>query len=242
MNKIIYYSVLLLFILAGGGACGTKRASSGENYISYEVDLEKQDLELYWKDDNGQPFRSIGRLKAWLEGKGQTLVFAMNAGMYKRGNTPQGLLIQDFQQLVPLDTASGRGNFYLKPNGVFYTTREKKAFIVTTENFRSDSDIQLATQSGPVLLARGRIHPAFTKGSKNGNIRNGVGILPNGKVLFAMSVEEVNLYDFATYFRDRGCREALYLDGLVSRTYLPEKQWMQTDGDFGAIIAVTAGK
>jgi uncharacterized protein YigE (DUF2233 family) len=31
----------------------------------------------------------------------------------------------------------------------------------------------------------------------------------------------------------------LYLDGLVSRTYLPEKEWTQTDGNFGVIIAVT---
>jgi uncharacterized protein YigE (DUF2233 family) len=65
-----------------------------------------------------------------------------------------------------------------------------------------------------------------------------VGILPNGHVLFAMSKKEISFYDFAEYFRRRGCRNALYLDGLVSRTYLPEKSWVQTDGDFGVMIGV----
>jgi uncharacterized protein YigE (DUF2233 family) len=222
--------------------CGTRTASLSENYISYEVDVKKQALKLYWKDDNDQPFRSIGNLKFWTESKGQKLVFAMNAGMYKSDNTPQGLFIEEYRQIVPLDTSSGSGNFYLKPNGVFYTTKDKKAFIHTTENFRISNDIQFATQSGPMLLTNGKIHPSFKKSSKNLNIRNGVGILPRGTVIFAMSKEEVNLYDFAKYFMNLGCLDALYLDGLVSRTYLPEQQWVQTDGNFGAIIAVTENK
>lgn len=71
------------------------------------------------------------------------------------------------------------------------------------------------------------------------NIRNGVGILPGNKILFAMSKEEINFYDLATYFKKMGCKNALYLDGLVSRIYLPEKHWIQTDGNFGVIIGVT---
>ena len=242
MQKIALLIALLLFILTGGWLCGTRTDSLKENYISYEADLKKQTVKLYWKDEKDQPFRSIGRLRSWVESRGQKLVFAMNAGMYKPGNTPLGLFIQEYRQLVPLDASFGSGNFYLKPNGVFYTTRDKKAFIQTTENFRSSTDIQFATQSGPMLLINGKIHPSFKRGSKNLNIRNGVGMLPGGKVIFAMSVEEVNFYDFAKYFMDLGCIDALYLDGLVSRTYLPERQWMQTDGDFGAIIGVTDSK
>ncbi|HXB14083.1 MAG TPA: phosphodiester glycosidase family protein, partial [Bacteroidia bacterium] len=76
-------------------------------------------------------------------------------------------------------------------------------------------------------------------GSKNLNIRNGVGILPDGKVVFAMSKSEINFYDFAEYFKNLGCRNALYLDGFVSRAYLPEQNWIQTDGDFGVLIGIT---
>jgi uncharacterized protein YigE (DUF2233 family) len=77
------------------------------------------------------------------------------------------------------------------------------------------------------------------KGSANVNIRNGVGILPDNKIVLAISKEEINLYDFAEYFKNLGCKNALYLDGFVSRMYLPEKDLNTTDGDFGVIIGVS---
>ena len=66
-----------------------------------------------------------------------------------------------------------------------------------------------------------------------------MGILPNKKVIFAMSKKEISFYDFANYFKKAGCNNALYLDGFVSRTYLPEKKWLQVDGYFGVMIGVT---
>jgi uncharacterized protein YigE (DUF2233 family) len=89
-----------------------------------------------------------------------------------------------------------------------------------------------------MLVIDGNIHPAFNKASANLNIRNGVGILPDNTIVFAMSKAEINFYDFACFFKNLGCKNALYLDGLVSRTYLPEKGWIQEDGDFGVIIGV----
>jgi uncharacterized protein YigE (DUF2233 family) len=65
-----------------------------------------------------------------------------------------------------------------------------------------------------------------------------VGILPDGRMLFAMSKKEVSLYDFAEYFKNKGCRNVLYLDGFVSRTYYPGINWKQTDGYFGVMIGV----
>jgi uncharacterized protein YigE (DUF2233 family) len=90
-----------------------------------------------------------------------------------------------------------------------------------------------------MLLIDGVVHPAFKQGSTNVNVRNGVGVLPDGKVVFAMSKTAVNFYDFAMYFKNLGCSNALYLDGFVSRMYLPEKNWVEKDGNFGVIIAVT---
>jgi uncharacterized protein YigE (DUF2233 family) len=90
-----------------------------------------------------------------------------------------------------------------------------------------------------MLVTAAQLHPAFKQGSANVHIRNGVGILPDGKVVFAMSKKEVNFYDFASYFKDLSCRNALYLNRLVSRAYVPEKNWIQTDGDFGVITGVT---
>lgn len=162
----------------------------------------------------------------------------MNGGMFRKDNSPQGLFVEDGKTIAPLDIADGNGNFYLKPNGVFYISKNNVAAISTTQDFRN-GNIRYATQSGPMLVTGGQIHPAFKEGSANVNIRNGVGILPDGKVVFAMSKTEINFYDFAKYFRDLGCKNALYLDGFVSKTYLPEKNWKQTDGNFGVMIGVT---
>ena len=209
-----------------------------ENFLSYKVDLQKQDLRLYWKDDKGQNFKSLGALKVWLEKNHKTLEFAMNAGMYKEDNSPQGLFVEKGNLKNGLDTLSGNGNFYLKPNGIFYITKNRKAGIIETRKVLILDTLEYATQSGPMLIIDGNIHPSFIEGSKNLNIRNGVGILPDNKIIFAMSKKEINFYDFANYFKKLGCRNALYLDGLVSRTYLPKKNWKQEDGNFGVILGV----
>lgn len=91
-----------------------------------------------------------------------------------------------------------------------------------------------------MLVIDGEIHTAFKADSKNLNKRNGVGILPNNKIVFAMSKRGINLYDFANYFKKLGCKNALYLDGFVSRTYSVKDSWLQTDGNFGVMIGITS--
>lgn len=116
---------------------------------------------------------------------------------------------------------------------------DNEATICKTEDFFDNGKIKYATQSGPMLVIDGKIHTAFTPGSTNLNIRNGVGILPNNEVVFAISKAGISFFDFATYFKNLGCKNALYLDGFVSRTYLPEKNWVQVDGDFAVMIGVS---
>ena len=234
-SKII---ILLTFLAIGILISAKKISTNDEQFVSYIVDLKKKDLKLHWKGDTNQNFKSIQNLKLWIEKKNKKLEFAMNGGMYKKDNSPEGLYIENGKVLMPLNTANGNGNFYLKPNGVFYISSKNIPAIITTEKFKN-SNIKYATQSGPMLVIDGQIHAAFKQGSTNLNIRNGVGILEDGKVVFAMSKEEINFYDFANYFKKLGCKNALYLDGLVSRAYLPSENWVQTDGDFGVIIGVT---
>ena len=232
-----FFWQLLLVIVASLSIHGK---TPDHRILSYVVDPAKQDIQLYWKDDSGTILGSIQRVKEFLTQHHKTLVFAMNGGMFRADHSPQGLYIQQGRMVTPLDTLSGNGNFYLKPNGVFFVTTKKQAHICSTAEFSDSGQVWFATQSGPMLLEDGVYHPAFKQGSANLNIRNGVGILPDGRLLFAMSKEPVNFYDFANFFKLQGCQNALYLDGFVSRTYLPEKEWMQTDGDFGVIIAVSA--
>jgi uncharacterized protein YigE (DUF2233 family) len=230
--------ILLVSLVVGTGAI-IRHDASTDKIVHYVVDPKVQDIRFYWKDDKGEIFKSIQRLKDHLDKKHSKLIFAMNGGMFKADNSPQGLFIQQQTEVTPLDTTSGSGNFYLKPNGVFYITVDKTAVVCQTTDFVNKGQIEFATQSGPMLLIDGAVHPAFKKGSANLNIRNGVGLLPDHKLLFAMSKEPINFYDFADYFKQAGCQNALYLAGFVSRTYLPEEKWIQTDGNFGVIIGAT---
>jgi uncharacterized protein YigE (DUF2233 family) len=209
-------------------------------FLIYEVNPIKQDLAFYWKSENGQPLKTFQNLKTELDKKDKKLLFAMNAGMFKTDFSPLGLYIEKGKTVTKLNTIQkAHGNFYLQPNGIFYLTKEKKPRICTSENFKPDSNIQYATQSGPMLVIDGKLHPKFTKGATSTHFRNGVGILPNGNLLFVMSKEKVNFYDFATLFKNKKCKNALYLDGFVSKTYLPVKDANDLGGDFGVIIGET---
>jgi len=213
--------------------------SNNLTILSNIVDPEKQNIKFFWKDANNNRYASLQYLKTNIEENNQQLIFAVNGGMYDKNHNPKGLYIENGAILSPIDKVKeGYGNFYLTPNGVFYLKYNGKAFIQTTQNLYLDRNIKYATQSGPMLVIDGDIHPKFTKGSKHKNIRNGVGILPNGNVLFAMSKKEMSLYEFASFFKDKGCKNALYLDGFISKTYLPSKDWEQMGGDFGVIIGV----
>ncbi len=231
-RKLQFLLTLLLFCVSTALA-----QEQDPRFVSFVADPST--VKLYWKDDKGQILRSIQNLKTFVESKNQELIFAMNAGMYMRDNSPQGLFIGNGTTLASIDTLSGSGNFYLKPNGVFYITKDNDAVVCQTKEFVDTGQVTYATQSGPMLLIDGQTHPAFIKGSANLNIRNGVGILPDGRVIFAMSKQVVNFYDFAEFFKTMGCKNALYLDGFVSRTYLPEEKWEQLDGNFGVMVGIT---
>ena len=235
-----FIQLLFPVLILSGFTTITNKQKDDDRIISYVVNPKEKDLQLYWKDDKGQILGSIQHLKTFVEGKHRSLVFAMNGGMYTKAQTPQGLFIQNKKTLSPLDTSSGSGNFYLKPNGVFYITSENIPVVCSTVDFANNGQVKFATQSGPMLVIDGKIHQAFQEGSLNLNIRNGVGILPDNKVVFAMSKEKINFYDFALYFKKLGCKNALYLDGFVSRMYLPEQNWVQLDGEFGVMIGVSS--
>ena len=209
-----------------------------EDILSYTVNPVTQNLQLYWKNKEGERYKNANILKAELAKNNQSLVFAMNGGMYKKDGSPLGLYIEEGKILTPLNTIKDAyGNFYLQPNGIFYLSKSNIPTICKTTDFVMDTNIKFATQSGPMLVIDDQIHTGFTNGSTHLNIRNGVGILPNGDLLFAMSKAKINLYDFSMFFKKNGCTNALYLDGFVSKTYLPSKNFKQMSGNFGVIIA-----
>ncbi len=229
---------------APGSTAGAMAPSGAINpddttYLCYIIDPRATPVEMFWRDDRDQTIGSLAGLRALTQRQGRRLRFAMNGGMYHPDRNPVGLFIQNRRVLRPLDTTSGLGNFYLKPNGVFLIRRDHTAAVVASERFVYTSDLLYATQSGPMLLVDGVRHPVFEEPSQHLNIRNGVGVRPDGTVVFAISRVKVNLYAFAEYFRRMGCTNALYLDGFVSRCYCPEMGCEQLDGNFGVMIGIT---
>jgi uncharacterized protein YigE (DUF2233 family) len=186
--------------------------------------------------------RNFQALKDFLENSNQQLVFAMNAGMYAPPpqNTPVGLYVEAGTTLMPLvrrDT--GYGNFFMQPNGIF--ALNDTAAIVCEKNAYESLNMRVtyATQSGPMLVINGQLHPAFKPASTSLYIRNGVGVTADKKIVFAISNVPVNFYDFATLFKDKfNCTNALYLDGAISKMYLPQANRLQLDGELGPMIAI----
>lgn len=216
------------------------RTSDDVRFAERVVEPGEERITFHWKDADGRILGDIGSLQRSEAAHGRTLRFAMNGGMYTQDQAPLGLYIEEGRTITRLITKrDGHGNFYLQPNGVFGLTNDGRAFLCTTSEFPLRKDVRYATQSGPMLLAHGTINAAFREGSANVNIRNGVGLRPDGSVVFAISRVPVNFHDFAGWFKGRGCTDALYLDGAISRAYMPDQGLRQLDGTLGVLIAVS---
>jgi uncharacterized protein YigE (DUF2233 family) len=205
--------------------------ADGAEYRVVTLDLSRDALELHWLDANGEAYGSIDALKRAAEAGGRALAFATNAGIYDRENRPLGLTIADGKVLRPLNTTRGRsGNFGIQPNGVFYVDRAGRAGVATTAAWRERGiEARLATQSGPMLVVEGEINANFVEESESRKWRSGVCVPADGRVAFAVSETPVTFHAFASLFRDAlGCRDALYLDGTLSRI------WTLADGYSGA--------
>jgi uncharacterized protein YigE (DUF2233 family) len=207
------------------------------------VDLRTDRVRLFLNDPNGAPFNSFRRIAQSLAAQDEQLVFAMNAGMYREDYSPVGLLVLDGRQIHRLNLASGFGNFYMKPNGVFVLSASG-AHIVETSQYHSLRDPAVfATQSGPLLLLAGQVNTSLNPQGTSRLIRNGVGVSAGNAVLFAISENPVSFYEFALLFRDRlGCQDALYLDGNVSSLYAQSLGRDDERVPLGPIVGVTVPK
>lgn len=232
--------ILLVASIARADQAYTTVEFEGSQY--HVVVAEPERIQLFWKDDEGNIYRQFKTLIRDLEAKSRIPAFLMNAGIFEPGGIPSGLLIIEHQQLLLLNLKEGEGNFYLKPNGVFFIERNQ-ARVVTSEEYSSlKPQARIAIQAGPVLLREGVIHPVFRPGSKNHLHRNGVGIRGDAKVVFAITEfnqdQFPNFHTFARFFQSQGCRDALFLDGDISEFYA-HGTGAPSDNNFGAIFGIT---
>ena len=137
--------------------------------------------------------------------------------------------------------ALGRyGNFHMKPNGVFYISVDGAAVAETGAFLKQRPRADLATQSGPMLVINGRVHPRFDRRSTSLKARNGVGVRADGKVIFAISQGEGSFDAFARLFRDGlNCPNALFLDGgSAASLYAPSLNSHGNIVSLGPMLAV----
>jgi uncharacterized protein YigE (DUF2233 family) len=225
--------------LAEPGPC---RAMEYERsaYTVCEVDLRQQTIRLYWKRSDGTAYAYLSALPRALEGEGGKLLFATNAGMFDPALKPVGLYVQQGREFVHVNTTSGYGNFHMKPNGVFYVSVDRAAVAETRAFLKQRPQADLATQSGPMLVINGRLHPRFDRHSTSLKTRNGVGVRADGKVIFAISQGEVSFDAFARPFRDGlNCPNALFLDGgSASSLYAPSLNRHGNILSLGPMLAV----
>jgi uncharacterized protein YigE (DUF2233 family) len=195
----------------------------GQGFLIRTVDPRQDDLRLFLNDDQGNLLRDFVSLDTFVRAKGERLLFAANAGMFEPTSKPVGLLVLDGAEQSPLNLKDGAGNFYMKPNGVFVINDKHQAMVVESGSYAELlTPVRWATQSGPLLVLGGDIMPDFNAGSKNVKIRSGVGVTREGGIVFALSRNPVNFYDFASLFLTRlKCPNALYLDGDISAFYVP---------------------
>lgn len=230
MKKFLMLVLLWTLVQAAHGA--------QKHFTVVTVDVRREQLQLFLNDEANRPFLDFARLSAWLDRRGKKLVFALNAGMYHADFAPVGLLVQEGKQVAPLNLADGVGNFFLKPNGVFLVSSAGPQVVEASEFSALKGDVRLATQSGPLLLRNGVMHPAFRANSSSRYIRNAVGVV-DGKALFVISDEPVTFYELAVFFRDSlHCKDALYLDGAISRMYSEKLQRNDAGANLGPMFGV----
>jgi uncharacterized protein YigE (DUF2233 family) len=242
--KRLAWTAAMLLGLSGPAMaveCG-RLEHKGADYTICKVDPTQETIRLFLNDpETGKPLGSFDNVAALTEQRGETLTFAMNAGMYHQDRSPVGHYLENGQQARGVITSDGPGNFGLLPNGVF-CIGDKGARIYETKAYLAEKPAcTYATQSGPMLVIDGALHPRFIADSDSRYIRNGVGTSTDGEtVYFAMSEEPVNFHAFGTLFRDAlKVPQALYFDGNISRLYVPGQNRHDMGFPMGPIVGVT---
>ena len=217
-----------------------KLTHKNKRYTICEVEAANEDLRLFLNDENGDLLGQFSSVNEVLALEGKRLAFAMNAGMYHDDRSPVGHYVEDRQEQMRVISNPGPGNFGLLPNGVF-CIREGRADVFETLTYVDQAPgCRFASQSGPMLVIDGKLHPRFLPNSTSRYIRNGVGTSADGKrAVFAISDDYVAFHEFGSLFRDElKTPNALFFDGNISRMY--ERASGRSDVGFslGPIVGV----
>lgn len=237
-------ALALIAMLALGGPAAAVSCRDvvweGVDMVACEVDAASADLRLFHSNDNGELLGQFQSVDEIAKAEGKSLVFAMNAGMYHSDRAPVGLYVENGDQKTRLITNRGPGNFGLLPNGVFCIQEGRADVLETLDYKRRAPGCRFASQSGPMLVIDGQLHPRFLQDSDSLFIRNGVGTSADGsRAVFVIADEPINFHRFARFFRDvLDTPNALYFDGNISRLWWPAGRRRDFGFSMGPIVGV----
>lgn len=243
MTKVFLVGLLFVLPLWGAEEAFTLR---GKKFRV--VKCAPSEVRMVWRGEGGRPLVSFSQARRHLLSEGASeVLMLMNGGIFEPSLRPSGYYMARGKVERPLNLKAGKGNFFLKPNGVFFVKESGdgvSAGVVVSEEIsgwsgEEQASLSYAVQSGPLLLRKGKTHPAFNQGSKNELRRNGVGVDAEGRVVFVITEDKtvVNLWTFADCFRQLGCQDALFLDGVISQMATNPEAGVKGK-DFATIIGV----
>ena len=169
-----------------------------------------------------------------------TIAFAMNAGMFDDEGLPIGYFVENGDRKQTLNTSGGEGNFHMTPNGVFFGSGDSWE-VKATDDFLANvrERPEFGTQSGPMLVIDGKLHPEISHDGESRLVRNAVGVDGKGRAHFVISNAAISFGKLARFYRDElDVDNALYLDGNVSALWNPATGRLDTGAPIGPIVVV----
>lgn len=217
---------------------------AGNSFTTCEIDPQVEDVRLFLYDQNDKPYGHFSVVDQALSSDNQRLALAMNGGMYHENRSPVGLYLENGKEIMRVVTNAGPGNFGLLPNGVFCVLPERARVVETLRFVKESPDCVYASQTGPMLVVDGELHPSILPDGTSRYIRNGVGASEDGKrLVFAISNNAVTFFEFAELFRSHlNLDQALYIDGNVSRLHAPSLGRSDLGRWMGPIVGVVEPK
>lgn len=197
-------------------------------------------IRTAWRGSDDQPLRSFARYASNAGDAASSVAFAFNAGMFDEDGQPVGYFVEDGERLRTLNTGTGEGDFYAKPNGVFFGTDDQWQIMTSDAFLKNVSERpQFGTQSGPMLVIEGRLHPDIAPDGDDRVFRNAVGVDANGRAHFVISNAPVSFGKLARLYRDKlEVGDALHLDAKVSSLWSPANGRMDDASALGPLIIV----
>ena len=205
------------------------------------ADPKQHRIRTALADNEDKLYRSMPDFAARRSADAAPVAFAFNAGMFGEDGQPIGYYVEDRDRKQELNRKDGPGNFHMKPNGVFYIPKRGEWRIKTSDDFYSnvlDRPVY-GTQSGPMLVVNGKLHPEISEDGESKKVRNAVGIGKDGKAHFVISEAPISFGKLARYYRDElAVPNALFLDGTVSSLWDPANNRMDAVATLGPLLVV----